>query len=128
MSEREEVDKKDSEYSNEPLRDQTESISEADVEQPDKPDPDDLFSKALGYVKANYEKGWKYRDETSVKDGSGESFSLLRSSISQFGRYGVGLYLYFVYLKYMAICFGIMSLIMIPALYSNIAGTFYRGK
>jgi hypothetical protein len=41
------------------------------------------------------------------------------------GDYGVGLYLYFMYLKFMAIAFGIMSLIMIPALISNMRGDFY---
>ena len=38
------------------------------------------------------------------------------------GDYGVGLYLYFMYLKFMAITFGVMSLVMIPALISNISG------
>lgn len=70
----------------------------------------------------------KYREENNVRAPDGDTYSLLRTDIFEFGRYGVGMYLYMLYIKNIIICFGIMSLIAIPALYSNIRGGFYNNR
>ena len=60
-------DPQESDHSNDPLAEGTESNSVQMAERPDTPDPEAEFSKALGYVKADYEKGWEFRDENAVK-------------------------------------------------------------
>lgn len=41
---------------------------------------------------------------------------------SEFGRYGIGLRLFFEFLKFTSILFFIMALISIPSMYSNGSG------
>ena len=46
------------------------------------------------------------------------------TSIDKFSRFGIGLYFYFKFLKYMSICFCIMSILMIPSMVSNLTGSY----
>lgn len=42
--------------------------------------------------------------------------------IDEFGKYGVGITLFFEFIKLSAVVFWIMSIIAIPVLYSNLTG------
>ena len=122
----------ESEHSDDQLRGKTGTLSnndpESEIEQPEIPDPNEEFSKRLGYVKADYEIGKEYVKVNNVSDVNDENYSICKDGINRMGNYGVGLYLYFLYLKFMGATFFIMSLIMIPAMYCNISGNFYEGK
>ena len=45
-------------------------------------------------------------------------------SLNEFGKYGVGLFLYFKFLKWMAILYSVMSVLMIMSLVSNITSNY----
>ena len=55
-------------------------------------------------------------------------YPLWSTSTDSFGKYGVGIQLYFKYMKAMIILFSIMTLISIPALVSNLRGNYYTGR
>ncbi|CAI2377567.1 unnamed protein product [Moneuplotes crassus] len=82
----------------------------------------------LGYTPADYEKGIMHRQENSVRKLDGTIYSLVDTDIFEFGRYGVGLYLYMLYIKHIIIAFAIMTLIAIPAFASNISGGYYAHR
>jgi hypothetical protein len=69
-------DPQESDQSNDPMVDGTGSNSIQMAERPNTPDPEAEFSKALGYVKADYEKGWEFRDENSVKKSNNDNYSM----------------------------------------------------
>ena len=55
-------------------------------------------------------------------------YPLWRTSTDCFGKYGVGIQLYFKYLKAMILLLFIMTLVSIPALVSNLRGGYYNGR
>jgi len=86
------------------------------------------FEDQLGYTLADYEKGKIWRESNNVRRPDGSNYSLLKTDIFEFGRYGVGLYLYMLYIKYIIIAFSIMSFIAIPSIISNYKGKFYESQ
>ena len=79
---------------------------------------DDEFAENLGYTKADYDKGWEHRKQTMLSDENDKPYPF-KVSIREFGNFGVGLHLYFKYLKFMTIGLAVMSIIMLPAFISN---------
>lgn len=90
-------------------------------------DPDEVFAEALGYVKADYKKGWDYRMTTLIQDEKDNLYPYC-VNLNEFAKYGVGIHLYFRYIKNMAIMFGIMSIIALPSLICNLQGTYFKEK
>lgn len=78
-------------------------------------------------MKADYAKGWKYRQDFLIKNQNDHMYPL-RVSLFELGKYGVGVHLYFRYVKYMVICFGIMTLISIPSLIANLSGDYFEER
>lgn len=72
-------------------------------------------------------KGWAYRETTLIKDER-EYMYPLWVTLFTLGKYGAGIYLYFNYIKYMAICLAVMSVISIPALVANLLGSYYEDR
>ena len=85
----------------------------------------DEFAVSLGYYKGDFEKAKEFREDTLVRDVNNKKFMVCKVSNYKFGEYGAGVYLYFEYLKFLSIGFGVMSIIMIPSLLSNILGDYY---
>ncbi|CAI2374106.1 unnamed protein product [Moneuplotes crassus] len=86
------------------------------------------LEEQLGYTPADYDKGILYREDNNVRKLDGAKYSLLDTDIFEFGRYGVGLYLYMLYIKHIIIVFAIMTIIAIPAFVSNIGGGYYESR
>jgi len=76
----------------------------------------------LGYCKAEIPKAKEHRKEILLHKENGRSYNLFCTSPSTLGKHGPGLMLYFMFIKWMAIGFFIMSILSIPALVSNIIG------
>ena len=81
------------------------------------------YSDHLGYEKASYIEARKHYIDTSIRTLSKKRYSLC-VNISEFGRYGVGLFLYFKFLKWMAIMYSIMSVLMLFSLSSNLVSGY----
>ena len=73
----------------------------------------------MGFTTANLEKADEYRKENMM-----EMTSLWHTTIEQIGEYGVGLELYFTFLRDIAILFLIISLISIYPMVSNRSGDY----
>ena len=72
---------------------------------------------------ADMQKAKQYRLEnrytTTGPDGHTKVNFPLSVSIERLSEYGVGVYLYLSFIKHMAICFFLMGLFQLPALYYN---------
>lgn len=64
-------------------------------------------------------KGLEYREKMMLRDENKQPYPLCVET-KEFGKFGVGLQLFFEFIKFSAIAFFIMALISIPALVSNI--------
>lgn len=76
---------------------------------------------------ATLEKAQEYRNNTSLRIfnpelNSYKNYPLCSTSESIFGRFGIGIELYFFFVRYLAILFFIISLISIYPMYSNYSG------
>ena len=85
---------------------------------------DDKFANSLGYYKAEYKVAVQFREDSLVRDEGNKYFSLCVSNFELI-RFGIGVYLYFGYLKIFSIFLCILTVFSIPALVSNILGKFY---
>lgn len=74
--------------------------------------------------KADKKKALEYVETHSLRKKEGEQWVKypLNCDITEFGAYGIGLLLYFNFLKKMAIIFAILSILAIPSLVSNCIG------
>ena len=89
---------------------------------------DDRMKRELGYCKAEISKAKEYRKSIRLQNAEGKNYSLLCTSPTTLGKHGVGLMLYFMFIKWMAIGIFIMALISLPALVSNLRGGEMKAK
>lgn len=83
---------------------------------------DDRMKQELGYCKAEIPKAKAHKKEVRLNKPDERDYSLCCTSPSTLGKHGVGLMLYFMFIKWMAIGFFILTLLSIPALVSNLIG------
>ena len=83
---------------------------------------DEKMKEDLGYCKASIPKAREHLKQSRLLNEKGQSYSLFCTSPSTLGKHGSGLMLYFMFIKWMAIGFFVMSMFMVPALVSNILG------
>jgi len=72
-----------------------------------------------GYEKADILKAYEEVKNREVRNLKTNKRLSICASINSFKDYGVGVYLYFMFLKWMAWGFTFMTLLTIPALVSN---------
>ena len=76
----------------------------------------------LGYSWASIQKAKEHLKNSWLMNEKGKNYSLCCTSPTTLGKHGSGLMLYFMFIKWMAIGFFVLSLIMIPSAISNILG------
>lgn len=81
----------------------------------------------MGYEKVTEEETNKFIKKSSVLDKNGKRFNPCVGA-HKFGAHGVGLFLYFKFLKYMIVMTFLMSLLMIGPLTSNELGGYLDKK
>jgi hypothetical protein len=94
------------------IKDDKSDMSDAIVNRSD-------YSDDLGYDRADYKVAKENDRNTTVRNKNGKNYSMC-VSMKKFGKYGVGLYLYFKFLKWFAWGFSFMSILMMFCLASNI--------
>ena len=83
---------------------------------------DDRMKHELGYCKAEIPKAKSHNKEVRLNKPDGRDYRLCCTSPTTLGKHGAGLMLYFMFIKWMAIGFFILTLLSIPALVSNLIG------
>ena len=83
---------------------------------------DDKMREHLGYCKANRKKAQEFAWDHWLRTVSNKSYSVCCTKPTTLGKHGKGLMLYFMFIKFMAIGFTIVTLLSVPALVSNILG------
>jgi len=83
---------------------------------------EDKMRSELGYSKASIQKAKEHLKNSWLLNVKGKNYSLCCTSPTTLGKHGSGLMLYFMFIKWMAIGFSVLSLIMIPSAISNILG------
>jgi len=73
------------------------------------------------YAVADWEKALEFKRKMGVHDANGDDYAL-SVPIDEFKRFGEGVKLFFEFIKLTAIVFWIMTLMSIPAIYSNYTG------
>lgn len=76
----------------------------------------------LGYNKADEQKAKEHKHNTTIRNRDGLLRPVWGTKITDFGEHGVGLMLYFMTLKWMAIGFVIVALLSLPCLIVNATG------
>lgn len=72
--------------------------------------------------KADISKAVEYEKSMALRTSEGRLYPVWNTSISEIGEHGVGLMLYFYYLKWMAVGLFFMALISFPAWYKSMSG------
>ena len=109
---------------------------ESDTSKPKDPEVDtdegdmvkDEYVNNLKYYKGSMEEAKQYREDSLVRDVDNKYYNICRVSIFQLGKFGVGIHLYFKYLKFMAIAFAISSILALPCFITNIIGEYYKDR
>lgn len=76
----------------------------------------------VGYTKADEQKAREHKFNTTIWDKEGKLRPIWKTSINDFGEHGVGLMLYFMFLKWMSIGLFIVTILSLPCLIVNCAG------
>lgn len=80
---------------------------------------DEEIGEAYGYTAANLIEAEDHFIKNSIRDEEGNRYPVCKTDTIVLARYGLGLTLYFSFLKKITICFFIMSLGAIIPIYSN---------
>lgn len=88
----------------------------------------DEYIESLGYYKGDFKEAKQYREDVLVRDTDNKYYNICKISIFQLGKYGVGIHLYFKFLKFFGYAFIVMSLIAIPCFISNGLGKYYENN
>ena len=86
---------------------------------------DDKYTDSLGYTKADFNKAKQFREDQLVRDVGNKLYPFWVSNF-EFAKFGIGVYLYFSYLKVFCIMLWILTIFMVPALVSNLLGAYYQ--
>ena len=76
------------------------------------------------YLAANLEKAEEHLKNTSFRNLDGTLYPLCTTHSSEFGRLGIGVKLYFAFLKQMALLFIILIILAFPSFVFNLMGGF----
>lgn len=87
-------------------------------------DAKDALHREMGFVKASIKEAEKKKAKSYLYDEKGKPYPIFSTPYSEFSSLSPGITLYFMFLKSAAICFLLMSLLMIPAMYSNAIGSY----
>ena len=78
----------------------------------------------MGYTKASIEDAEQHYRDTTVRDENGELYSICKTRSRMLGNYGVGICMYFYFIKMAAIGFAVITVLSIPAFYAYYNGGY----
>jgi len=100
----------------------------SDNQNPEARDHSFTLNASFDLEKASLAKANEHKIVTSLRDQHGRLYPVCKTKNTKFGEYGVGLQLYFSFMKALTICFFVMSIISVIPIALNISGGYFSAS